>query len=189
VFGDTHIPTRRKSIPERFYEHIAKNEYDLALITGDLVREQDMRAALPQLPRAFIVRGNMDYGLEHNVSEQIQLDKFKILLIHGTQFRPRGGLEDFISILHHVGADVGIHGHTHVAAIELYQNKLFLNPGTISGAAGGSSGRVPASFMELDIRDDEAQVRLHYTDWDAEKTTETEFKKVNDRIQGSTENQ
>lgn len=183
VFGDTHIPTRRRSIPETFYEHIERQEYDLALITGDLVREQDMRAALPPLPRTFIVRGNMDYGLEHNVSEQIQLDKFRILLIHGTQLSPRGGLEDFTSILHHVGADVGIHGHTHVPAIDLYQDKLFLNPGTISGATGGSSGRAPASFMELDVRDDKLHVTLHYTDWEIEKTTETEFKKVGERIQ------
>lgn len=183
VFGDTHIPTRRNSIPEAFYEHIEMKEYDLALITGDLVREQDMRAALPSLPRSFIVRGNMDYGLEHNISEQVQLDQFKMLLIHGTQFHPRGNLEDFIKILHHVDADVGIHGHTHEAAIDLYHDKLFINPGTISGAAGSSSGRVPASFMELTVRADELQVMLHHTDWEFEKTTETEFRKVENRIQ------
>lgn len=188
VFGDTHIPTRRKSIPEPFYKHIEQKEYDLALITGDLVREHDMRAALPKLPRTFIVRGNMDYGLEHNVSEQIQLDKFKILLIHGTQLSPRGDLEDFIKILHHAGADVGIHGHTHVAAMDLYHDRLFLNPGTISGASGGSFGRVPASFMELDVRNDEIQVTLHYTDWEIEKTTKTGFRKVENRIEQITEN-
>lgn len=183
VFGDTHIPTRRQSIPEIFFDHIEKTEYDLALITGDLVREHDMRAALPPLPRTFIVRGNMDYGVEHNISEQVQLDQFRLLLLHGTQFRPRGNLEDFIRALHHVGADVGVHGHTHIAAIELFNDKLFLNPGTISGAAGGSSGRVPASFMELDVERDTLDVTLHYTDWEIVKTTEVSFKKTADRVE------
>ena len=183
VFGDTHIPTRRQSIPEIFFDHIEKTEYDLALITGDLVREHDMRAALPPLPRTFIVRGNMDYGVEHNISEQVQLDQFRVLLLHGTQFRPRGNLEDFIRALHHVGADVGVHGHTHIAAIELFNDKLFLNPGTISGAAGGSSGRVPASFMELDVERDTLDVTLHYTDWETVKTTEVSFKKTADRVE------
>ena len=183
MFGDTHIPTRRQSIPEIFFGHIEKTEYDLALITGDLVREHDMRAALPPLPRTFIVRGNMDYGVEHNISEQVQLDQFRVLLLHGTQFRPRGNLEDFIRALHHVGADVGVHGHTHIAAIELFNDKLFLNPGTISGAAGGSSGRVPASFMELDVERDTLDVTLHYTDWEIVKTTEVSFKKTADRVE------
>jgi vacuolar protein sorting-associated protein 29 len=183
VFGDTHIPTRRQSIPEVFFDHIKEARYDLALVTGDLVREHDMRAALPPLPRTFIVRGNMDHGLDYNVSEQVQLDEFRILLVHGTQFRPRGNLDEFLAVLHHVGADVGIHGHTHEAAIDLYHEKLFLNPGTISGATGGSSGRAPASFMEFDVKGVGLSVTLHYTDWDLVKVTEAQFKKKGSRIE------
>ena len=185
VFGDTHIPTRRQSIPEVFFDHIEGTRYDLALITGDLVREHDMRAALPPLPRTFIVRGNMDYGLDHNVSEQVQLDEFRILLIHGTQFSPRGNLDEFLRVLHHVGADVGIHGHTHQAAINLYHDKLFLNPGTISGATGGSSGRDPASFMELHVEGVDLSVTLHYTDWVMVRVSEARFKKEGPRIEQS----
>ncbi len=90
VLGDTHMPSRRDSIPDEFYQYIKENDYDLALVTGDLVRESDMRAALPPLPRSFIVVGNMDYGSTYNFHEQIQLDDFNLLLLHGTQLRPRG---------------------------------------------------------------------------------------------------
>jgi len=182
VLGDTHIPSRRDSIPVEFYQHIKNTEYDLALITGDLVRESDMRAALPPLPRSFIVVGNMDYGSTYNFHEQIQLDDFNLLLLHGTQLRPRGNIEQLWEILMQIEGDVAIHGHTHKAAIGLYKDRLFLNPGTISGATGGWGGRADASFIELDILKNEMKVTLHQTDWRVVKTSEIMFLKQDNAI-------
>ena len=182
VFGDTHIPSRRDSIPEGFYQHIKDHVYDLALITGDLIRESDMRAALPPLPRCFIVVGNMDYGSSYNFHEQVQLDDFKLLLIHGTQLRPRGSIEQLGEILHQIGGDVAVHGHTHRAAIDLYKDRLFLNPGTISGATGGWGGRADASFIELEVQSSEMKVTLHQTDWRVVKKSEIQYLKKDDII-------
>jgi vacuolar protein sorting-associated protein 29 len=179
VLGDTHIPSRRDSIPVEFYQHIKNNEYDLTLITGDLVRESDMRAALPPLPRSFIVVGNMDYSSTYNFHEQIQLDDFNLLLLHGTQLRPRGNIEQLWEILMQIEGDIAVHGHTHQAAIDLYKDRLFLNPGTISGATGGWGGRADASFIELDILKNEMKVTLHQTNWRVVKTSEILFLKQN----------
>ena len=182
VFGDTHIPSRRDSIPEEFYQHIKDNVYDLALITGDLIRESDMKAALPPLPRSFIVIGNMDYGSSYNFHEQVQLDDFNLLLIHGTQLRPRGSIEQLWEILQQIGGDVAVHGHTHRAAIDLYKDRLFLNPGTISGATGGWGGRADASFIELEVQSSEMKVILHQTDWRVVKVSEIQFLKQDNII-------
>ncbi len=182
VFGDAHIPSRRDSIPEAFYSRIQQTAYNLALITGDLVRESDMRAALPPLPRSFIVIGNMDYGSQYNFHEQVQLDKFNVLLIHGTQLSPRGNIKQLWEIAQQVGADIAIHGHTHTASIELHRDRLFLNPGTISGATGGWAGRTDASFIELEVRDDELEVQLIFTDWKVMKESSVRFKKEGTRI-------
>ncbi len=182
VFGDTHIPSRRDSIPEEFYQHIKDNVYDLALITGDLERESDMRAALPPLPRSFIVIGNMDYSSSYNFHEQVQLDDFNLLLIHGTQLRPRGSIEQLWEILQQIGGDVAVHGHTHRAAIDLYKDRLFLNPGTISGATGGWGGRADASFIELEVQSNEMKVILHQTDWRVVKVSEIQFLKQDNII-------
>ncbi len=182
VFGDTHIPSRRDSIPEEFYQHIKDNVYDLALITGDLERESDMRSALPPLPRSFIVIGNMDYGSSYNFHEQVQLDDFNLLLIHGTQLRPRGSIEQLWEILQQIGGEVAVHGHTHRAAIDLYKDRLFLNPGTISGATGGWGGRADASFIELEVQSSEMKVILHQTDWRVVKVSEIQFLKQDNII-------
>jgi len=177
VLGDTHIPSRRDSIPKEFYQYIKDAVYDLALITGDLERESDMRDALPPLPRSFIVVGNMDYGSSYNFHEQVQLDDFNLLLIHGTQLRPRGNIEQLWEILLQIGGDVAVHGHTHEAAIDLHKDRLFLNPGTISGATGGWGGRANASFIELEVQSSTMKVTLHQTDWQVVKQSEIQFMK------------
>lgn len=182
VFGDTHIPTRRDSIPKAFYNHIDKTNYDLALITGDLVREVEMRSALPPLPRCFIVVGNMDYGSQYNFHEQIQLDEFNLLLLHGTQLRPRGNINQLWEITQNIGADIAIHGHTHTASIEIHMDRLFLNPGTISGATGGWAGKTDASFIELEVSNKNLLVRLFHTDWKTLKESTLSFKKQEAKI-------
>ena len=154
----------------------------MTLITGDLVRESDMRAALPPLSRCFIVTGNMDFGSSYNFHEKVQLDSFNILLLHGTQLHPRGNIEQLCEILQHIGGDVAIHGHTHQAAIDLYNDRLFLNPGTITGATGGAGGRTDASFIELVVNDNQMRVILHSTNWSVAKRTEIEYQKMSEKI-------
>lgn len=182
VFGDAHIPSRRDSIPEVFFEHIQQSNYDLALITGDLVRELEMKSALPPLPRSFIVTGNMDYGSQYNFHEEIQLGNFNLLLLHGTQLRPRGNIKQLWEIVKQVNADIAVHGHTHIASIEIYKDKLFLNPGTISGATGGWAGRTDASFIELEVNKSELSMTLFHTDWKVVKESIVRFRKHENRI-------
>ena len=182
VFGDAHIPSRRDAVPGEFYEHIKNTDYDMTLITGDLVKESEMRAALPPLPRSFIVTGNMDYNSSYNFHEKIQLDDFNVLLIHGTQLSPRGNLEQLWEVLQQIGGDVAVHGHTHKAAIDLHRDRLFLNPGTVSGATGGWGGRTDASFIEIIVNGDQMQVILHITDWRVVKKTEVLFQKHEGRV-------
>ena len=182
VFGDAHIPSRRDSIPESFYDHIQLTNYDLALITGDLVRESEMRSALPPLPRSFSVVGNMDYGSQYNFHEQIQLDDFNVLLLHGTQLRPRGNIKQLWEITQEIGADIAIHGHTHTASIDHLKDRLLLNPGTISGATGGWGGKSDASFIELEVSENELLVRLFLTDWKVVKESTLRFQKQEDKV-------
>ncbi|TXT56686.1 MAG: Phosphoesterase [Candidatus Thorarchaeota archaeon] len=182
VFGDAHVPTRKKIIPQEFYQHIEETDYDLALITGDLIREADLLKIIPPLPRSFIVKGNMDYTFGYNFHEEIQLDDFKVLLLHGTQLRPRGNIRQLHEILVNIDGDVAVHGHTHVAAIDQYKTKLFLNPGTITGAASGSTGTQEASFLELEVEGSHIHVVLHRKNSNLLTKTEVDYIKRNKQI-------
>jgi putative phosphoesterase len=183
VFGDTHIPSRRDSIPDDFCKIIENTRYEFALITGDLVREDDMKAALPPLPRCFVVRGNMDYSSSaHSFHEKVQIEGFNVLLIHGTQLRPRGNIKQLWEIAENVAAHVAVHGHTHQAAIDLYKDKLLLNPGTISGATGGWGGKTDATFIEIDAEADEMLVTLYHTDWTNVKESKSRFRLYDNEV-------
>lgn len=177
VFGDAHIPTRRDSIPPVFYGHIQATKYDLAFVTGDLVRESEMRKAMPPLPKSYIVRGNMDLEGRYNQHEEIQIDGINILLLHGSQVKPRGDLRQLTEIAKHVNADITIHGHTHEEAIDLYECRLFLNPGTISGSTGGWEGRTDASFIELGVSSSHIEVILYHSDWANIRASKAAFTK------------
>lgn len=178
VFGDTHIPTRATSIPEEFYCHIEDTDYDLALITGDLVQEQAMRNSLPPLPPSHMVHGNMDFGGEHDFQKTMDIEEFHILLIHGTQLSPRGSISELWEIAQQVGADIAIHGHTHDSSIDLCKSRLLLNPGTITGATGGRGGRKEASFIELHIGQGKVSVTLFASDWKRVKKSVSDFLKT-----------
>ncbi|MEM4735657.1 MAG: YfcE family phosphodiesterase [Candidatus Thorarchaeota archaeon] len=178
VFGDAHVPSRADSIPAGFYRHIHDTVYDLAIVTGDLVDESQMRAVLPPLPVCHIVQGNMDHNTDYNMHEELTVEGFALLALHGTQLSPRGNIRQLNEIAHRTGSDIVIHGHTHVPSVELYDAVLFLNPGTITGATGGWGGRKDASFIELEISESEVSVTLFVTDWTSEHRSVTKYKKV-----------
>lgn len=182
VLGDAHIPTRRDSIPDGFYKHIESTDYTFAFVTGDLVRMESFKEVMPELPTTYYVRGNMDFHVNHPFHQETHIEEFGFLLLHGTQLRPRGNIEQLWKILQEVNLDVAIHGHTHRADIRLHKDRLFLNPGTISGATGGWPGRDDASFIEIEVDNDAIRVLLFITDWSIIKQSELRFQKQDDRI-------
>ncbi len=182
VFGDTHIPTRRDGIPTDFHEHIEQTQYDIALVTGDLVDEAAMRHAMPPLPPCRIVRGNMDYTNDYPLYDVLEAEGQRILLLHGTQLRPRGNIRELWEIAVNIGATIAVHGHTHKADVTLHRRKLFLNPGTISGATGGWPGKSDASFIELILDGEEIDVTLYHTDWKRTRVSEVSFRRDGDGI-------
>jgi putative phosphoesterase len=124
----------------------------------------------------------MDYGSQYNFHEQIQLDDFNVLLLHGTQLRPRGNIKQLWEIVQEIGADIAIHGHTHTPSIEIHKDQLFLNPGTISGATGGWGGKTDASFIELEVSKNDLLVSLFHTDWKVVKESTLRFQKQENKV-------
>lgn len=86
----------------------------------------------------------------------VMVGKFRIGLCHGHQVVPWGDQESLSTLQRQLDVDVLVTGHTHKFEIFERENKLFLNPGTATGAFSALERSVTvgfACFMEwLDLR-------------------------------------
>ena len=148
IVGDTHIPTRAKSIPKIMFKIIDENKpYDYVFFTGDLVSESVLDFFEKLGSKAFFVRGNMDYlSLPEYVVEEI--GNIRIGLIHGDQVYPRGDVEGLLKIARNLNVNVLINGHTHYLRIVAINNTLLVNPGSLTGVwSGGYASMRPSMII------------------------------------------
>ncbi len=148
IVGDTHIPTRAKTIPKVMLEIIEKNKpFDFIFFTGDLVSERVLEFFEELGEKAFFVRGNMDYlNLPEYIVEEVE--NVKIGLIHGDQVYPRGDIEGLLRIARNLKVDILINGHTHYLRIIKVENVLLINPGSLTGVwSGGYASMRPSMII------------------------------------------
>ena len=153
AIGDFHIPERAERIPDWIKEWLEehKGEIDGILCTGDLT-EYSVLAYLNSIAPTLCVRGNMDH-LPLKDFEIVDVGGKRILLLHGHQVKPRGNKEQLHALARAAGADILIHGHTHRYDVDVYNGVLMVNPGTATGAWGGSYEGGVESFAYLDLEE------------------------------------
>jgi len=135
ILGDTHVPSRAEELPP-WIEKVVEEGWDLILHAGD-VEENWVLEYLSHFGELYAVKGNMDY-LPLPEFKIIETDLGRTLLLHGHQVRPRGNREQLMALGRAAGADVVVSGHTHRPFIEERDGVILLNPGTATGAWGGS---------------------------------------------------
>ncbi|NVM29093.1 MAG: YfcE family phosphodiesterase [Candidatus Helarchaeota archaeon] len=151
VIGDFHIPDREKEIPFEIMQKIQNSKFDLILCTGDLT-DPEIFNRLQSIAPVKNVIGNMDYyfgSREFPRSILVELDKYRIGLIHGTGIRPRGSPEQLAKIAYKMRVDILISGHTHAQSVRLHNHILLLNPGSATGSWGGGPSTGIPSFQIL----------------------------------------
>jgi len=139
IISDTHIPNRAKALPEWFYERL-KGKHILFHL-GDFTSKH-VFDEIDELCNKYNVKF---YGVMGNVDD-FELDKYvcvdvlniKICGTHGNQIYPRGDLNLLDKLGKSMGANIFLHGHTHKLSIDLYNKTLFINPGSLTAAGGGS---------------------------------------------------
>lgn len=144
VCGDFHIPTRAESPPPQLLE-FASEDFDLLIITGDLVKWLVIeRWFWSYWKEGKIVGcvGNMDHADVMKRFPEYYLFKplktYQVLVHHGTGIYPRGDPEQLSMLARKHGARVIITGHTHAPALLKHGDVVIVNPGSATGVLGGS---------------------------------------------------
>ena len=118
-------------------------DFDLLLILGDILSGySDFNSELIDLLNSYntkiiAVRGNCDRNVEKldfsmdNYYVMTSIDNKLFFLTHGHLYDRHSDLN--------IDYDVYVQGHSHVPMMEIDNNKLYLNPGSITLPRGGSS--------------------------------------------------
>lgn len=151
IVSDTH---NRYHFFEKALERV--QPIDLLIHLGDFEDGEDYIRALAHCPTE-IVSGNNDFFTGVPKEKMIQVGKYKIMLTHGHRYGVNSGINGVLEAAKRNGADIVMHGHTHVPMINLTDNVWVINPGSISFPR--QQGRIPSFIiMDIDTRGD-----VHFT--------------------------
>ena len=128
VLSDTHITSRRETLPPQLLEEFAS--VDLILHAGDWV-DLCVLEQLSPLADVLGVRGNMDnHSVKSNMpeSQELEISGYKIGLTHG--WGSSTGIERRILDRFQPSPDLVIFGHTHQPTVRRDGNILYFNPGS-----------------------------------------------------------
>ena len=160
VVGDMFIPQRSPDITEQFKSILTPNKVQHVLCLGNIGNRESIDW-LKSLSNDFHhVKGDFDDG-EIQEKKLVQIGDFSIGLIHGHQVLPWGDIESLANVQRSLGCDILISGHTHKTNIKVKENKLYINPGSISGAFSPLIEDSVPSFILMVLQGDEAIIYLY----------------------------
>ncbi|CAD7950526.1 unnamed protein product [Amoebophrya sp. A120] len=139
VIGDQHIPQRTRDLPECFKDLLQTDKIKIVLCTGNCGSKAVLDGLQGLGHEVHCVRGESDdkaiLGRELPESLVVEVGAFKVGMISGYQILPWKSDAALLQWQRKLGCDVLISGHTHEARCFALENKLFLNPGSATGAA------------------------------------------------------
>ena len=160
VVGDMFIPQRSPDITEQFKTILTPNKVQHVLCLGN-IGNRESYDWLKSLSNDFqSVKGDFDEG---DIPEKkvVRIGDYNIGLIHGHQVLPWGDLESLSNVQRSLGCDILLSGHTHKTNIQVKENKLYINPGSISGAFSPLIEDTIPSFILMVLQGEEAIIYLY----------------------------
>lgn len=116
---------------------------------GDLERGDAYVRSLVDCP-CTLVAGNNDYYLDLPSEAIIEIEGYKILVIHGHYQYVNCGVERLKEYARAAGVDIVMYGHTHVPYFEKDDDLIVLNPGSLTYPR--QANRKP-TFLMMEIDD------------------------------------
>ena len=163
VAGDFHIPFRAQALPKQLIELLDEDDFDLIAITGDLVQSYVLEP-FKKFP-LVAVRGNMDIGEAARFPEIAYIDipstQYRAIVFHGTGIYPRGEPMLLRGVAKKHNAQIIFTGHTHHPTVKKVLDTIIINPGSGTGAYGGSGGLGIPTWAIVEVFPQEIYVEIH----------------------------
>jgi vacuolar protein sorting-associated protein 29 len=153
IVGDLHIPYRATDIPEVFKKMLMPGRINTIFITGNIT-SPDMLAYFRSLSSNVVfTKGDFDDATEGPEFAVTTVgDSVKVGMLHGHQVVPWGDKESLAMWQRKLDVDVLVSGHTHAQKYFEFDGKLFVNPGSITGAHSAFDADVTPAFVLMDIQ-------------------------------------
>ena len=132
---------------------------DLMIHCGDAEGYEAYISKIAECP-LFIVAGNNDFFSRLDREMVFNIDKYKVFLTHGHYYYVSMGVERLVDEAKQRGVDIVMYGHTHRPMLDIREDIVIINPGSISYPR--QDGRIPTyMMMEVDKYGD-ADYTLNY---------------------------
>jgi vacuolar protein sorting-associated protein 29 len=160
VVGDMFVPQRSQDIDPQFKTILIPNKLQHVLSLGN-IGSRESYDWLKSLSNDFhSVKGDFDEG-DMTEKKVVTIGEFKIGMIHGHQVIPWGNHDALSSIQRELDCDILLSGHTHEVNVKVVDNKLYINPGSISGAFSNTVSDPSPSFVLMVLQGTEAIIYLY----------------------------
>ena len=160
VVGDMFVPQRAPDIDPQFKQILIPNKLQHVLSLGN-IGSRESYDWLRSLSNDFHgVKGDYDEG-DMPEKKLVTIGEFKIGMIHGHQVLPWGDTDSLSCIARQLDCDIFISGNTHQIGVKVLDNKLYINPGSISGAFSNVVPDPSPSFILMVLTGMEAIVYLY----------------------------
>ena len=174
VVGDMFVPQRAPDIDPQFKAILIPNKLQHVLSLGN-IGSRESYDWLRSLSSDFHgVKGDYDEG-DMPETKLVTIGDFKIGMIHGHQILPIGDTESLSRVARQLDCDIFISGNTHQIGVKVLDNKLYINPGSISGAFSNVVPDPSPSFILMVLTGMEAIVYLYVLN---DKTQKFDVSKV-----------
>ena len=154
------VPQRAPDIDPQFKQILIPNKLQHVLSLGN-IGSRESYDWLRSLSNDFHgVKGDYDEG-DMPEKKLVTIGEFKIGMIHGHQVLPWGDTDSLSCIARQLDCDIFISGNTHQIGVKVLDNKLYINPGSISGAFSDIVADPSPSFILMVLTGTEAIVYLY----------------------------
>ena len=153
IIGDLHIPSRSYNIPALFKESLSSGKIHQILCTGNLCTKSEHEMLRKFCSDIQIVRGEFD---EDDVTDceqlQVTIGSFKIGLVSSYTVIPSNDKARLAAKARELDVDILAFGGGHQAGMFQQDGKLFLNPGSATGAFCPENPTPRPSFILINIQ-------------------------------------